>query len=92
MSASKNPAPDVLGRWYGIRALVGLEWVPAILLALAEGPVMTLSSSKPCSTETSLSIAESLVRLGLLGGCAAAARISLRRGAVSDDTRRRRRR
>lgn len=39
---TRSPPEDelsgVLGRWYAVRALVSLEWLPAILVALADGP------------------------------------------------------
>ena len=37
-SASDGDLRGVLGDWYAIRALVALEWLPAILVSLMNGP------------------------------------------------------
>lgn len=38
MTAPQPPTPELLAHWYSARALVALEWLPAILVALTDGP------------------------------------------------------
>ena len=38
MTSRDDPLSIMLDDWYAVRALVTLEWLPAILAALADGP------------------------------------------------------